>query len=87
MSKTIGISVNEREQRKLVKQFDDALDCGPDGSRSRSDQIKIAMRLWRSVGPVLEEAGYDIDEPLGIQGIARDAVYQKVKADGGSLDG
>jgi len=78
MAKSIGISVNVREQRQIVEAFDDALDCGPGGSRSRSDQIKIAMKFWAQVAPALEEAGFDIDNGREIRGPARQAVYDYI---------
>lgn len=81
MASTIGISVNEREQREIVEAFDDALDCGPDGERSRSDQIKIAMQFWAQVAPKLEEAGIDIDDGRAVRGPARQAVFDYLRDD------
>lgn len=81
MAKTIGVSVNEREQRQIVDAFDEALDCGPDGSRSRSDQIKIAMKFWSQVAPLLEDAGFDIDDGHAVRGPARQAVMDYLRTE------
>lgn len=78
-SETASVSANV--PKEVLERFDEGLDTGRDGSRSRSQQIEVAMRLWSAIGPKLEEAGYDIEDALAIQGVARDAFYRKLEAE------
>lgn len=78
-SKHVGVHMNAREVRTILEPFDEEFESLLGDDYKRSEQVKIAMMLWRQLAPRIAETGYDVTDGREVGGMARQAILDHLR--------